>query len=70
MGLASFNRARRLATENTVIKPVEMRWEESIQISFNELRAKAKELKIEGYGKMTKEQLIEAIEGDQHAGKD
>lgn len=30
-------------------------------LSFNELRAAAKEAGIQGYGKMNKEQLIEAL---------
>lgn len=35
--------------------------QESTELSFNELRAKAKELAVEGYGKMNAEQLQEAI---------
>ncbi|WP_059050846.1 Rho termination factor N-terminal domain-containing protein [Paenibacillus senegalimassiliensis] len=35
--------------------------QDSTELSFNELRAKAKELAVEGYGKMNAEQLQEAI---------
>ena len=35
--------------------------QESTELSFNELRAEAKRLNVEGYGKMNAEQLQEAI---------
>jgi len=34
---------------------------EAQEKSFNELRAEAREREIEGYGKMNKEQLLEAL---------
>lgn len=52
--VTGFNRKRReLAKQNA-------QWEDK---SYNELRAAAKEAKIEGYSRMNKEELIRALKG-------
>lgn len=63
MGLAAFNRARRLAAEKAAAKQEQKEQTpvQAVDVSFNGLRAEAKRLNIEGYGKMGKEQLQQAI---------
>lgn len=65
MGLAAFNRARRIAKEKLESDKLKGQQksdpEKESGINFNELRAKAKQLKIDGYGKMNAEQLQEVI---------
>lgn len=69
MGLAAFNRARKIAADRLGKKSIQREVERLTEISFNELRVKAKGLNIEGYGKMDKEQLIEAIVGERDVGE-
>jgi len=59
VNITGFNRMRR----EQLIKPQQPEeaapsWE---TMSYNDLRAAAKEAGVEGYGKMNKEQLIEAL---------
>lgn len=65
MGLAAFNRARRIAKEKLESDKLKDQQkgdpEKESGVNFKELRAKAKQLKIDGYGKMNAEQLQEAI---------
>ncbi|MFC5468417.1 Rho termination factor N-terminal domain-containing protein [Cohnella suwonensis] len=65
MGLAAFNRMRRLAAEQ---EQAEEREQSAVpndkpilELTFSELRAAAKAREIEGYGKMSKEQLVVAL---------
>lgn len=64
MGLSAFNRARRIAAEQRAEKDKaeQLNSEDALlNLGFPELQAAAKERRIEGYGKMTKEQLIDAL---------
>ncbi len=62
MGLASFNRMRRLQAEQIAAEqsPVDI---PIAEMSLKELRAAAKVKNIPDYGKMGKEQLIDALSG-------
>jgi predicted GIY-YIG superfamily endonuclease len=55
--ITGFNRMRREQAEKQV-NVAEPAWE---GMSYSELKAAAKEAGIKGYGKMNKEQLIEAL---------
>jgi hypothetical protein len=66
MGLAGFNRMRRLkqvAEEATKLETVEIQVPEKVldDMPYQELRALAKEREIEGYHKMNTEELREAL---------
>lgn len=70
MGLAGFNRMRRLkqaAEEATKLETTEIQVPEKVldDMPYQELRALAKEQKIDGYYNMNTEELREALkEGD------
>ncbi len=53
--VTGFNRRRRELAKR---QPVQLG-----ELSFNELRAAAKEANIDGYGKMNKAELVQALKG-------
>lgn len=60
MGLAAFNRMRReQAAKQAAQEPQKPNPRE--EMTFNELRAVAKDKNIEGYGSMKKDELLEAL---------
>jgi hypothetical protein len=61
MGLASFNRARRIVAIRRGSAKEDFKLED---VTLTQLRLRAKEQGLTGYGKLTKVELIQVIRGE------